>query len=329
LQLQQLMILSLVGGLCWLPLPAFSADLATIRQRGRLIVAVKDNLPPLGFRDQRGQLQGFEIDIARRLAQELLGRPDAVILKPVLNQERLTAVINQDVDLAIARITVTPNRLRLINFSPIYYLDGTALVTQDATVRMVADLNRQAIAVLNGSNTMDIIRQRLPQASLVGVVSYEAGRQAVESGQAVAFAADVSVLTGWVREYPRYRLVLPTLSVEGLAIALPKGLQYEDLNRSVQTILSRWQREGWLEERAAYWGLPTISQQQTTSSRRALSPQMTLQQDLVRDAAILRSPQFCRGCLLRLVDALEIHKSHRHVEQILLCCIGVVELSSA
>ncbi|MFM7447781.1 MAG: transporter substrate-binding domain-containing protein [Leptolyngbyaceae cyanobacterium] len=249
-----------MGWFCWLLLPSASADLTTIRQRGKLIVAVKDNLNPLGFRDQQGRLQGFEIDIARRLAQELLGRSDAVIFKPVLNQERLVAVVNREVDLAIAQITVTPNRLRLVNFSPIYYLDGVALVTQDSTVQSSSNLARRAIAVLAGSTTEVTIRQRFPHALIVAVASYDAGRGALESGEAVAFAGDVTVLTGWVREFPSYRLLLPTLSAEGLAIALPKGRQYEDLNRSVYTLLSRWQRDGWLEQRAAFWGLPTPRQ---------------------------------------------------------------------
>jgi len=250
-----------VGGLCCLFLPAAAAaDLTTIRQRGKLIVAVKDNLSPLGFRDQQGRLQGFEIDIARRLAQEWLGRSDAVVFKPVFNQERLAAVVNREVDLAIAQITVTPNRLRLVNFSPIYYLDGAALVTQDGTVQASSDLAHRAIAVLAGSTTEVTIRQRFPHAAIVAVSSYDAGRGALESGQAVAFAGDVTVLTGWVREFSGYRLLLPTLSAQGLAIALPKGRQYEDLNRSVYTLLSRWQRDGWLEQRAAFWGLPTPGQ---------------------------------------------------------------------
>ncbi|MGL5192033.1 MAG: transporter substrate-binding domain-containing protein, partial [Chroococcales cyanobacterium] len=52
-----------------------AAELAEIQQRGQLIVAVKDNVRPMGFRAGNGNLQGFEIDIARRLAQELLGSP--------------------------------------------------------------------------------------------------------------------------------------------------------------------------------------------------------------------------------------------------------------
>lgn len=233
-----------------------AADLQTVRQRGQLIVAVKDNLRPLGFRGSDGQLQGLEIDIARRLAQELVGRPDAIVLKPVLNQDRLSTVLDGQVDIAIARITATAPRSRLVSFSIPYYLDNTTLVTKDPALQTLSDIGNRPIAVLNGSSTIALLQYRLPTATLVGVESYEAARGLLERGEAIAFAADASVLSGWVQELPEYRLLSASLSVEPLSIVMPKGLQYEELRRRVNEIVTRWQQEGWLQERATYWGLP-------------------------------------------------------------------------
>lgn len=237
-------------------LPTFAADLQTIEQRGRLIVAVKDNLRPLGFRGADGQLQGLEIEIAQRLAQELLGRKDAVELQPVVNQDRLTAVLEGKADLAIAHITGTPSRSRLVSFSVPYYLDSTALITRDSSVQRVTDIGKRAIAVLEGSSTIATLRYRLPDATLVSVASYTAAQTLLETGVAVAFAADASVLTGWAQESSRYRLLTPTLSAEPLCIVMPKGLQYGELQQRVNQIITRWTAEGWLQERAASWGLP-------------------------------------------------------------------------
>ncbi len=231
-------------------------DLRAIQQRGYLIVAVKDNLPSLGFRGKDGQLQGLEIEIAQRLASELLGKANALVLKPVLNQDRLSTVLNGKADIAIARVTMTSSRSRVVSFSIPYYLDGTALVTKMATLQKPFDVGNQTIAVLENSTSVDVIRNRLPQARLVGVSSYEGAKQLLDRGEAVAFAADVSVLTAWVREFPQYRLLTPTLSVEPLCIVIPKGLQYDELRRQINLILTRWQTEGWLKQRATYWGLP-------------------------------------------------------------------------
>lgn len=239
-----------------LPFASLAAELKEIEQRGYLIVAVKDNLRPLGFRDTAGNLQGLEIDIARELAKELLGRPDAVRLQPVANRDRFPVVLEGKVDLTIARVTATESRARVVSFSTPYYLDGISLVTKDTSLRRLTDLGQQKIAVLNASSTIAKVRYLLPNARLVGVESYQEARSLLDAGGAVAFAADVSVLTGWVQEYPQYRLIPTLLSAEPLSVVMPKGVQYDDLRRRVNEAIDRWKSDGWLRQRAIYWGLP-------------------------------------------------------------------------
>ncbi|GAB4348321.1 MAG: transporter substrate-binding domain-containing protein [Leptolyngbyaceae cyanobacterium] len=251
-----LSIVGVAGSLLFAPLLVSAADLQTIRQRGRLIVAVKDNLRPLGFRDGQGQLQGLEIDLARQLAQDILGRSDAVEFRPVTNADRFPAVLNGEVDVAIANITLTPSRLRILNFSLPYYTTGAALITRDPAIRQVADLRGKAIAVLNGTTTVEVLRRQLPDAKLVGVTSYEAARAAIETDTVAAVAADTTVLTGWVQESPQYRQLLPVLSSELLGVVLPKGQQYADLQGAINQTIARLKANGWLEQRAKYWGLP-------------------------------------------------------------------------
>jgi polar amino acid transport system substrate-binding protein len=250
--------LSLVfpGFLALSPPSVDAADLAAIRRRGRLVVAVKSNLPPLGFRDPAGNLQGFEIDLARQVAKELLGDATAIEFRSVLNQDRFNTVLQGEVDLAIAQMTQTPSRLRLFNFSLPYYRDGAAIATRIPTIRTVSDLTGQRIAVLNGSSTAEILRRQIPTAVLIPVSSYHAGKALVEAGGAVAIAADASVLAGLVQQFPSYRLLTPVLSAENLAVVLPKGQQYEELRQEVDRILTRLSASGWLIERATYWGLP-------------------------------------------------------------------------
>lgn len=234
-----------------------SAELETIQRRGVLRIAVKDNLRPLGFRDASGQLQGLEIELAQRLAEELVGQSTALNLQPVANADRIPALLENRVDLVIAHLTATSARARLVDFSEPYYFDGTALLTRNGSVQRLADLNRQPIAVLNGSTTIAVARSHLPTAQLLGVDSYQAAKTALESGRAIAFAADASVLTGWVQELPEYRLLPTLISGEALAIALPRGIQYSDLRQRVNLAIRRWKQTGWLQQRVQHWGLPT------------------------------------------------------------------------
>lgn len=235
-----------------------AAELREIERRGKLIVAVKDNLRPLGFRDATGNLQGLEIDIAKRLAEEILGRPDAVVLQPVANQNRISVVLDDQVDLTIARVTATASRSRLVDFSASYYFDSTAFVTKDANVQQLGDLSlgRRKIAVLKSSTTIAQVRFAVKNAQLVGVDSYEQARSLLEAGEASAFAADASVLAGWVQEYPQYRILPSLLSAEALSVVMPRGLQYDPLRQRVNDAIERWKASGWLKARATYWGLP-------------------------------------------------------------------------
>ncbi len=241
---------------------AIAADLSTIRDRGYLTVAVKNNLPPLGFVDAAGNLDGFEIEIARRLAEELLGDASAVRLVPVQNVDRLNAVLEDRVDIAIADITITEPRRRIVNFSYPYYLDGVAFITHNSSVQTLPDLRTATIALLNRSSTVPHVRYSLPGARLIGVSSYAEGQRLLAAGEADAFAGDLSVLVGWQRNDPSaYRLLSSYLSAEPLSIAMPKGAQYSDLQRAINQALQRWYEEGWLQERAAFWGLPAVASQ--------------------------------------------------------------------
>lgn len=237
------------------PTAVQAATLAEIKARGTLTVAVKDQLRPLGFRNAQGKLQGFEIDLARRLAEEILGDANAIKLEPVANRERLNVVLNGDVDIAIAHVSQTPARSRLVTFSPYYYLARTAFVSKDDSIEQLSDLSSEKIAVLNQSSTIAEVRFRLPEAQLVGVNSYQEALSLLEAGKAVAFAGDDTVLTGWVQQYSQYHLLPQRLGGEALAVVMPKGLQYTALHQKVNQTIRQLRESGWLQQKAKEWGL--------------------------------------------------------------------------
>ena len=230
-------------------------ELSEIVSEGKLKVAVKDDVRPLGFTDRAGNLVGLEIDIARKLAEELLKNSEAIEFVPVNNTERLQVILEDEVDLAIARVAVTTPRSRIVDFSPYYYLDGTGIVTKNTEIENTDDLTQSRIAVLENSATIAVVRNRLPNATLIGADSYQQALELIETDRADAFASDRSILTGWVQEYPTYNLLPERLSGAGLAVVMPKGLQYRELRSQIDSAIAKWKKSGWLEERVEYWGL--------------------------------------------------------------------------
>jgi polar amino acid transport system substrate-binding protein len=253
----QLRIFLVLGLTLFCLTPYASAEtLKGIRQRGRMIVAVKDNTRPLGFKDRAGRLQGLEIDIAQRLGTEILGQSDRVNFTPVNNQDRLQVLFDRKVDVTIARLGINRGRSRVVDFSQPYYQDGTGILTNSVKVRKLADLAGKTIAVIQSSVSSYPVANQVAGVKLVPVGSYEAAKRLLDEGEVVAFVADYSLLVGWVQEFPQgYRLLAEKLNVESLAIAMPKGIQHRELREFVTGALERWKKEGWLQERIRYWGL--------------------------------------------------------------------------
>jgi polar amino acid transport system substrate-binding protein len=248
---------------CWTA-PASAETLQGIRQRGRLVVAVKNNTRPLGFKDREGRLQGLEIDIAQRLSVEMLGQSasttslqeNRVELVPVNNQDRLQVLFDRRVDVTIARLGVNRGRSRVVDFSQPYYQDGTGVLTNSNKIKKIADLAGQPVAVIQSSVSAYPLAEQVPGARLVPVGSYGSAKKLLDEGKVMAFVADYSLLVGWTQEFPQgYRLLAEKLTVESLAIAMPKGIQHRELRDFVAATLDRWKKEGWLAARISYWGL--------------------------------------------------------------------------
>ncbi|MEO1403207.1 MAG: transporter substrate-binding domain-containing protein [Cyanobacteria bacterium J06635_1] len=235
---------------------AISAELSEIQARGYVIVAVKDNWQPLGFLDETGELVGFEIDIARRLAEDLLGDPNAVEFHPVSNLDRVNQVVDGAVDVAIANITITPQRQRIASFSLPYYHDGVGFLTSSPQIQALEDLRTGQVALLENSSTVAHVRYILPGATLTPVATYQEALALLASQQIDAFAGDATLLAGWVQQDDSYHLLPDIISIEPLAIVMPKGTQYRPLRQEINQIVEGWHTEGWLQERANHWGLP-------------------------------------------------------------------------
>jgi polar amino acid transport system substrate-binding protein len=88
------------------------------------------------------------------------------------------------------------------------------------------------------------------------VSSYGAGQRLLDSAQVQAMVGDRLALFSLARQNPQYQFFSTELTVQGLAIALPKGVQYEPLRIWINDALARWQKEGWLDAQRKAWALP-------------------------------------------------------------------------
>jgi polar amino acid transport system substrate-binding protein len=97
-------------------------DLAAIKQRGTLIVGVKADYPPFGFRAPSGEIQGIEPALAADVAKSLGVKLELV---PVVAANRMQFLEQGKIDLMIATMTDTPDRRKVVKIvDPDYYASG-------------------------------------------------------------------------------------------------------------------------------------------------------------------------------------------------------------
>jgi polar amino acid transport system substrate-binding protein len=110
------------------------AKIQQIRTRGTLIVGVDQNSYNWGYRNPlNGQIEGFDIDLARAIAASILGDPSKVTFKAVSTARRVDAVKNGEVDMVARTMTITCDRLKDIAFSTPYFRVSQSVVLPKAT----------------------------------------------------------------------------------------------------------------------------------------------------------------------------------------------------
>ena len=102
---------------------AAQADqLDRVKQRGKLIVGIRNDYNPFGYLDSKGQNTGFEVDLARSVAKDLLGSETAIELVPVIASNRIELLNAGRIDVIFATLGKNAERAKVLDFTEEYYL---------------------------------------------------------------------------------------------------------------------------------------------------------------------------------------------------------------
>lgn len=108
--------------------PAITAIKNRPGEKRKLIVGVDQNSYRWGYRDpnsgESGRLEGFDIDLVHRIAEDILGDPDAVQFKAIPTDQRIPAIQDGRVDLVVRTMTINCSRLKDVAFSAPYFKTG-------------------------------------------------------------------------------------------------------------------------------------------------------------------------------------------------------------
>ena len=231
-----------------------SDDLSRIEQKGKIIVGVRDDASPFGFRDKNGVLVGYDIDLARILAQNILGNSSAVEFVPVTASNRIMKLNSGEIDCLIATMSITNQRQQILDFSMPYYMAGQAiLVRSTSKATSLRDFEGNKLIIVYGSTSEKNLRSNVPEVTVLGYKTYNDAYKALKSGKAEGIVADDTILLNFALNDKSVKLLPKRYSKEPYAIAFRKGEQSVRLISKTNYVIENLQSTGRLNRLQEKW----------------------------------------------------------------------------
>ena len=137
------------------PGPSAAAPAAPPALPAKIVIGLDDNFPPMGFRDDKNALVGFDVDLAREAAKRL---GIEVEFKPIDWNAKEAELNGQRVDALWNGLTITEQRKKAIAFTAPYMENHQIIVVKaDSALKTKADLAGKTIGVQDGSSAIDAI----------------------------------------------------------------------------------------------------------------------------------------------------------------------------
>ena len=214
------------------------------------------DFPPFNFRDDKGELVGFNVDLARALCADL---SIACTVQAWPWEQAAKALEDNQGDALIAGLAMTPENGALFDFSSIYLmLPGRFATPVDVAKGFdPASLSGKRVAVRRGSAHAEFIRRYLAEAKPLEFDTEPAALDALKKGDADAYFGDALRASFWLNDNvgccdfagePYFR---PDLFGDGLSIAVPAG--HDAVRQALDYGLGRLKRSGVYDELYLRW----------------------------------------------------------------------------
>ncbi|MDT5129133.1 MAG: polar amino acid transport system substrate-binding protein [Mycobacterium sp.] len=231
------------------PLPSPNAmppgsTMAAIAERGRLVVGVDQNTYFFGFRNpSSGQLEGFDIDLAREIARRIFGDPNRIDPRVVDASQRESALQSGLVDLVVRTYTITCARKESVDFSTVYYTAHQRILAMKGSgIDSPAALSGKRVCAVSGTTSLSRLFALNPRPTLFGVSTWTDCLLLLQQGQVDAISTDDVVLEGLAKQDPNVDVVGPDMSVEPYGVGVKK--ENSDLVRFVNAVLEQIRDDG-------------------------------------------------------------------------------------
>lgn len=221
------------------------STMAAIAERGRLIVGVDQNSYPFGSRNPAtGQLEGFDIDVAREIARGIFGDPDRIDPRVVDASQRESALQSGLVDVVVRTYSITCERKEVVAFSTTYFnANQKILVVKGSGIDSAAGLSGKRVCAATGTTSLTALLALESRPTVLGVTSWTDCLVMLQQGQVDAISTDDAVLAGLaVQDHLNVDVVGDSMGKEPYGVGVK--LENDDLVRFVNGVLERIRQDG-------------------------------------------------------------------------------------
>jgi polar amino acid transport system substrate-binding protein len=227
-----------------------------VLDRGKLVVGVKADYKPWGFRDSSGKLVGMEIDMAQDVADAL---GVSLELVPVQSSNRMQFLQQGKIDLMIATMSDKANRRKVVGIpQPNYYTSGTNVLAKKGVVSSWADLKGKPVCGKQGAFYNKQVSKKYG-AKIIAFVGNAEAKQALRDGKCVAWVYDDSSIMADLAsgQYDDYEMPMMTEDDNPWALAVPLDELDGIWGNFMSGMIYNWHSSGRLIELEKKWGIQT------------------------------------------------------------------------
>ena len=192
-----------------------------------IVIGTKFDQPGLGLKKPDGTMSGFDVDVAKYVAEQLGYKEDKIEWKEAPSGQRETLIQNDQVTFIAATYSITDARKEKVSFAGPYLVTGQSLLVKadNTDITGQASLqNNKKLCSVSGSTPAQRIKDKYPSVQLQQYDTYSACVEALKNGAVDAVTTDEVILAGYAAQTPgAFKLVGGTFSEENYGIGLKKG----------------------------------------------------------------------------------------------------------
>lgn len=194
-----------------------------IKESGTINIGVFSDKNPFGYVDEYGKYQGYDVYFAERIGKDLGVKINYISTEAANRVEYLET---GKVDIILANFTVTEDRAKKVDFALPYMNVALGVVSPNSKV--ITDLSQigkdEQVIVISGTTAELYLMQNNPEIKLQKYDTYANAKNALENGNAVAWANDNTEVIAYSLQNEGYTVGIPSLgSNDTIAPAVTKG----------------------------------------------------------------------------------------------------------